>query len=480
MKNAYQAIAKQASLVGAQDTEADQFQLVKQWLESVDSGNWIMIIDNADDEELFFGGDEDRADGPSGLSDMLANYFPRRLNGSILLTTRNKKVGVKFAGIHDLITIPKMSVSESKNLLVKNLEEENHDDDNLTELVDTLENLPLALVQAAAFIGENSLSVAEYLQMCRGSDSSKINLLSQKFEDNERDPAIKNPVAVTFAISFEQIRKNDRRAAELLSLMSVLDRQTVPKQLLSSITDEVELEKALGTLKAFSLITPEQSSQAFSMHRLVYLATRNWLNMNEELRSWTGKALVLLSELFPKAMDENWKIWMAYLPHAHTVLSSDHLLASEYISQAMLLFKICGALHYKDDYYLTEILDPSSLDMREKPLGKNDCATFCSCNFIDLTLYIQAEDAKAMEIQRNVLNDVEEMVGEERLRTLTGLNELGLLLGGQTQIQYDEVEKLHRRALTISDKVLRKEYSATLCNVRKLRLTFGTSMLTTP
>lgn len=74
--------------------------------------------------------------------------------------------------------------------------------------------------------------------------------------------------------------------------MSVLDRQAIPKSFLSTDIEEVKIEKALGTLKAFTLIPPEQGHQAFTLHRLVHLATPNWLNMNEELDFWKGKALI--------------------------------------------------------------------------------------------------------------------------------------------------------------------------------------------
>ena len=97
-------------------------------------------------------------------------------------------------------------------------------------------------------------------------------------------------MAVTWTISFEQIRKNNHRVAELLSLISVLDRQAIPKSLLSSDIEQVQLEIALGAPKAFSLITPEQNHQAFIQRRRIYLPTRNWLNMNEDLDSWTTEA----------------------------------------------------------------------------------------------------------------------------------------------------------------------------------------------
>ena len=470
MKKAYQEIAKEARLVGARDPKVDQLQLVKQWLEDEDSGNWVMIIDNADDENLFFGEDEDRAGGPFSFSNTLARYFPRRPNGSILLTTRNKKLGVKFAGVRGAIAIPKMSISESKSLLVEKLEDNHYDDNDLTELVQILENLPLALVQAAAFMGENSQSIDRYLQIYRGCDSSKIKLLSQNFEDNERDLDSKNPVAVTWAISFEQIKKNDHRAAELLSLMSVFDRQAIPQSLLLLDKDEVELEKALGTLKAFSLITPEHGRQAFNLHRLVYIATRNWLTMKKELDFWTGKALILLSEHFPKGTYEYREIWMVYLPHALTVLNSGHLPASENITQATLLFNVSEALRRKGDYDPSEMMAQRSLDLRRKVLGERNFETLCSLRNLGMVLWKKGRHEKAEEISRQALKGFEEMQVKEHTDTIESVDILGIVF--REQGKYEAAENLHRQALSVREKVLGKEHPDTLHSLNNLAVVF--------
>ena len=466
IEKAYQEIAKKARLAEAEDCKVDQFQLVKKWLESEDSGNWVMVIDNADDESLFFGEDEDRGQRPCNSSSKLARCFPQRPNGSILLTTRNRMLGVKFATARGVITVSEMSVSESKNLLLENLEEGSHNDHDLTDLVEVLENLPLDLVQAAAFIGEMSQSIGDYLQMYRGSGSTKIKLLSQNFEDGERDADIKNPVAVTWAISFEQIKKNNPRAAELLSLMSVLDRQAIPKALLSSDLEEVELEIALGTLKAFSFITAEQNRQAFNLHRLVHLATRNWLDMNEELESWTKKALVLLSERFPKAKYENREIWMAYLPHANTVLNSDQLPASGNIAQATLLINVSWALQQKGDYDPAEMMAQKSLDLRKKALGEKDLQTLHSLSNLALVFWRQDKNDKAEEIHRQALRGLEETLGQQHRYTLRIVNNLGLVLGSQGE--YEEAESLHRRALSGYEKILAKDHPDTLTSVNNL------------
>ena len=464
MERSYKEIAKEARLVESEDPSLDQLQQVKLWLESKESGNWLMVIDNADDENLFYGEDENRGQKSFRIFQKLAQYFPQRPNGSILLTTRNKMLGFKFTSVHGVITIPKMSVSESKGLLVENLEGE-HDDQDLTDMVEILENLPLALVQAAAFIKENSQSISDYLQMYRESDSTRIKLLSQDFEDDESRPDSNNPVAGTLAISFEQLRRNNHQAADILSLMSVLDRHAIPKSLLSLDCGDVELEKSLGTLKAFSLITPE-SSQAFNLHHLVYLAMRNWLSLNKELDSWTGKALVFLLKLFPFPESENQEIWMAYLPHAHTVLNSDYLPPSQKVAQATLLFEVSMALQQKGDYDGAEIMAQKSLDLRERVPGETHIDTLHSLSNLGLIFWRQGKNLEAEKIYRQVLDSSEKMLGNEHSHTLNVVNNLASVLNRQGKFQ--KAEKLHRRALSGTENTLGKEHPDTLISVSNL------------
>jgi len=63
----------------------------------------------------------------------------------------------------------------------------------------------------------------------------------------------------TWKISFDQIRRQKRRAADILSLMAMLDPQGVPKVLLERKDERMtEFIAATGTLQAFSLITVER------------------------------------------------------------------------------------------------------------------------------------------------------------------------------------------------------------------------------
>ena len=65
------------------------------------------------------------------------------------------------------------------------------------------------------------------------------------------------------------------KQGDLLSLMSVFDRQGIPKSIVDdAFTSETEFQTALGTLKAYSLITENEAAETYGMHRLVQLSTR--------------------------------------------------------------------------------------------------------------------------------------------------------------------------------------------------------------
>ena len=283
-----------------------------------------MLLDNADDAEIMYG----------SASFHLADYLPKSDQGSILLTTRFQKVGASFASIRNVMILEKMTLEESEVLLRARLGDEcPGDDPNLyQELATELERMPLALVQAASFMSQNCITLDSYLRMYRESDISKIRLLGENFEDDVRDPKTKNPVATTWIISFEYIRMHMPQAAELLCLMSVVDAQNIPEILIPHGEDAISFNKSIGTLEAFSFISTRRSSPSslqqcrfHDLHRLVRLAIRNWLDMNDTLNQQTAQMLRILASWCSKIESDTFDMSRLLLPHAIEILASDFL-----------------------------------------------------------------------------------------------------------------------------------------------------------
>ena len=122
-----------------------------------------------------------------------------------MFTTRNNKAGVRLAGTGGNIFLPEMDVMDGHNLVKARLGNDFADESPVTELLQLLGYLPLAISQATAYIAENLISITEYIQMYSESEASKIDLLSQDFEDLARESGTRNPVATTWLISITLI-----------------------------------------------------------------------------------------------------------------------------------------------------------------------------------------------------------------------------------------------------------------------------------
>jgi len=117
-RESFTSIALECRIPGYDDPKTDVLPLVKRWLERTDQGSWLMVLDNADDAQLFFPPPQ-KLQTTNGISqeDYLGQYIPESAHGSILVTTRNKDAGLKFAKGEPPIEVDVMNESESEQLL---------------------------------------------------------------------------------------------------------------------------------------------------------------------------------------------------------------------------------------------------------------------------------------------------------------------------------------------------------------------------
>lgn len=260
MHQAYKDIARRLGLPDCNNPSVDTFQLVLEWLSNDAYGSWLLVLDNADDMEVFFGNNAHPSSAASEQTSPLVKYLPRSSNGLMLITTRDKRMGERLAEREKAIVVLPMARPESEALLRSKVAEERSCDKNKAgELVEVLEYLPLAITQAAAYISENDIPIREYLDAFHANDSEIQDLLNEDLPDHRRDFDSQSSVIRTWKVSFDQIRKQKPRAAEILSLMAMLDRQGSPKMLLRRDGEsEAAFTTAIGALKAFSLVTTEK------------------------------------------------------------------------------------------------------------------------------------------------------------------------------------------------------------------------------
>ena len=89
----YRRIAEMTRMEGWDNPKANVLRLVRNWLCDESNGQWVMIVDNADDSGVFFPPlNRTQAigvDKPGQATESLSEFLPQSPNGSILITSRS-------------------------------------------------------------------------------------------------------------------------------------------------------------------------------------------------------------------------------------------------------------------------------------------------------------------------------------------------------------------------------------------------------
>src|SRR5580700_5628156 len=152
---------------GFQDPRKSTLQLVSDWLSDKDNGSWLVVLDNADDAEIWIGSEPSQEDSPE-QSAPLVNYIPRGPHGFVLITTRDSQVGKRLANAREKpIDVLPFRPIDAEILLRSKLPDDEISQEDANEINEALDYLPLAITQAAAYLDQNSITIAEYLRLFR-------------------------------------------------------------------------------------------------------------------------------------------------------------------------------------------------------------------------------------------------------------------------------------------------------------------------
>ncbi|OBT70883.1 hypothetical protein VF21_09991 [Pseudogymnoascus sp. 05NY08] len=163
----YSDIAKEAGI--SLDLKGEDLLLaVQKWIEELP--NWLLILDNADDLRIFKKVYGHQNTGPSPNPELL-RFVPRK-NGTVLWTSRDNSIlgrlvdysrGVEVRGMSDQKALRLFQSRSGKPRSEQPCDEE-------SELLNLLENLPLAVSQSAAYIRSTRSTVKLYIVMLKESE----------------------------------------------------------------------------------------------------------------------------------------------------------------------------------------------------------------------------------------------------------------------------------------------------------------------
>ncbi|KAJ6035966.1 Tetratricopeptide-like helical [Penicillium herquei] len=464
-KQSFEEIATQTGIQGQRDPGTNAFKLVEAWLNSEESGKWVIILDNVDDDRFL----RERAASDSKTQEKprkpLLSYIPKS-QGAVLVTGRNEKTVVKIVGRRNLIQIKHLPESEAIDLLHKKLilpgdERKVSNLDTSRRLVKELGFLPLAICQAAAFISYFSprCSVSQYLEKFLNSDHSAIMLLEHEVpgEDSlNRDWEAESSIVTTWQLSFDYIARAQPPAADLLSLMCFFDRNEIPECVLhvpprsptqqtglqsdtkkrshSEMEDsDQEFAVNIGVLRDFALVTMI-SGKSFTMHRLVRLITQSWLRKLGRFDFWYSQFINNLRREFPRKFEKTEDLEKGRLL-SHSIFHIYYYAVERQQRPTHAQPKMTAG-----EYHLLEMIRFYETQAREKSMVDflND----------EMALTIQGLYRRIVEVLPNLnsgsgemlLLDIESLIHDNQLDITRRLSILAT-----SQEQFQEIENMMKR-----------------------------------
>ena len=236
--------------------------------------------------------------------------------------------------------------------------------------------------------------------------------------------------------------------------MSFLDRQEIPKIFLSHRIEQehsqadrqqeqedrekehLELEKALGTLKAFSFVSPGKDDENLNIHRLIQLVMRKWLINQGNSREWASKALETVSGLYPDGSYENRKICGFYLPHVYAVLSHNGFSSTEdAILRASLLNRAACFMHVQGKFEEAEVMGKRALAGYEKALEPDHPDTLRVVQNLGSLYHGRGKVEEAEVMWKRALAGYEKALEPDHPDTLLVVQNLGSLYHGRGKVE---------------------------------------------
>ncbi|HEX3789254.1 MAG TPA: FxSxx-COOH system tetratricopeptide repeat protein [Pseudonocardiaceae bacterium] len=270
---------------------------------------WLLVYDAADD--------------PDGVQ----RFLPTDGAGHVLIVSRNPDWG----GIVPPLEVEPFSRRESITLLSNR--DPDIDRSEADQLADALGDQPLALAQAAALRAETGLPVREYLRL--------YHLKVVEILESAAPADYDLPVAATWNVSFDAIRRRNPAARQILQVCAFLSPESIPRNLFNGVRgisiapeldkalwEPTELGRAFREIDRYGLANVDHGNDTLQLHRLAQIVLRDRMTVRQqqEMRRATHRLLGNFDPNDPVS-PKQWQRYQAMLPHAY---ASDVFASAEF------------------------------------------------------------------------------------------------------------------------------------------------------
>ncbi len=411
-----------------------------------DREHWLLIYDNAE------------APG------VLAPFLPGG-SGHVVITSR-------YPDWQDLavpLSVDVFEPSESISLLRQRLPQLTEEDAG--QIADAVDNLPLALSQAAAYLHASGLATETYLALLTDRASAIL----------DQGPPATHPVslAASLQLAFSQLATDDPAALTLLQLAAQLAPEPIPLTLFTAHPDRLPLSlvAAAGDPVAFAGITGLLRRRALAgvgpdslqVHRLVQTILCDRPISTSTHNDMTTLARQLLRHAVPADPWNNpgsWPAWRQLLPHVLAVTDPAHRTASDEGDVAWLLHRAAIYLHTRGEPRPARVLFERAHQLRRARLGEDHPDTLSSAHNLALDLWALGDYRQARILNEDTFTRRRRVLGEDHPDTLSSANNIAIALHALGD--YQQARTLDEDTFTRRRRVLGEDHPHTLTTANNL------------
>ncbi|KAG7406533.1 Nephrocystin-3 [Fusarium oxysporum f. sp. rapae] len=484
----------------------DAKDAVRQHLSSKDAGSWFLVVDNADDAEIFH-----KSTHPGGG---ILNFLPSSDNGRTLFTTRSRQVAIAAAKTA-IEKLPQMHPEEATVLLKRSLIDKDglDDSESVSQLLDALTCLPLAIAQAAAYMNVYETPIVEYIRVFKDADAENtIELLKEGYDDEVHYDSSQGAVATTWIVSFDRVHRTAPAAADLLSFMACIEPRGIPRSILPKLKTEQQMTQAIGTLTGHGFLSRREGEEAFDMHNGRTTEAVSTLEHVVKIRERIS------AEDHPSRLTSEHELARAYLDDGHTKkavemlehvveirerilaedhphrLASEHVLAQAYLDDGQTRRAVemlehvveirerisaedhphrLASEHELAGAYLDDGQTKKAVEMLEhvvaveaEILTEDHLDRLASEHVLAQAYLDDGQSKKAVEVLEHVAETQERILAEDHPRRLASEHELAraYLADGQTK----KAVKMLEHVVEIRERVLAEDHQDRLASEHEL------------
>ncbi|KAF8460946.1 hypothetical protein BDZ91DRAFT_410752 [Kalaharituber pfeilii] len=453
-----------AGLFSTEKPEEEQqvIKAVQKWLTAKPNNKWLLVFDNLDDLESFD----------------INDYIPSCDFGTVIITSRRRESAQHRRGLE----VHQMQSNEAERLLLTSAgldlgrfapEERKLEETAVAAIVENLGYLPVAIAQAGAYINIRQCYFSHYL---REYKTNVNRLLSRKWNKGKNGTS----VFATWELSFNAIKNQNPKAAELLSLCAFLDNNDICEEFLRRgmklAMNDTSLADSIHLLFSYSIAKRTETYYSFNIHPLVHLCIRWKLEMEpDEYQQKAIEAFLVVASGFATSKGRvhtvsDWIFERRNLPHLFAVERQMKDLPLEKEESLAALDTLYWVYKNHGHYRKAEEMCTAVLAAREKLLGTNHLKTLGTIHRMAELYENQGKYNEALGLYQRVLEWTEKSLGTDHPNTLVVVMNMGLVYTRQGK--YSEALELLQRALAGCEKSLGADHLTTLGTVHNIAMVY--------